>query len=102
VKNLTQKITSHRIKASRQVVAITLLMALLGAVGVSQQKSVTEVAIVVEYVEKPTTLERATARAHAIVRARVVGSQFRKLIEPGAPVPHVSTAEIPACDMRTE
>lgn len=67
-------------------------MALLAAVGVSQQKSVTELAIVVEYVETPTTLERATARAHAVVRARGVGSQFRKLIEPGAPVPHVSTA----------
>ena len=75
-----------------QVGALMLLVALLAAVGVSQQKSVTELAVIVEYVEKPATLERATARAHAIVRARVVGSQFKDLREPGAPVPDVNTA----------
>jgi hypothetical protein len=78
----------------RQVGAITLLMALLAAVGVSQQKSVKvrEVPLVVNYAAKPITLERATAGAHAIVRARVVGSQFRDLREPGAPVANVNTA----------
>lgn len=44
------------------------------------------------YVEKSTTFERATARATAIVRARVVDSQIRTEIEPGAPFPVVSTA----------
>jgi hypothetical protein len=70
----------------------SLLITVMAAVGVSQQKSATELAIVVEYREKPTTLERATARAHAVVRARVVGSQFRKLLEPSAAITHVNTA----------
>ena len=75
-----------------QPAAIPLVMALLAAAGVSQQTSVKEVPLVVNYAVKPSTLERATAGAHAIVRARVVGSQFRDLREPGAPVPMVNTA----------
>jgi hypothetical protein len=80
----------------RQVAAISLLIAVLAgaaaAVGVSQQKSVKEVPLIINYAERPRTLEGATARAHAIVRARVVGSQFRQRIErPDAP-PAVSTA----------
>jgi hypothetical protein len=67
-------------------------MALLAAAGGSQQKPVKEVPLVINYAVKPITLERATARAHAVVRARVVGSQFRDLREPGAPVANVNTA----------
>lgn len=80
----------------RQVAAISLLTAVLpgapAAIGVSQQKSVKEVPLIIEYFESPRTLERATVDAHAIVRARVVGSQFRQRRErPDAP-PDVSTA----------
>jgi len=74
-----------------QPAAIPLTMALLAAAGVSQQKPVKEVPLVINYAVKPITLERATARAHAVVRARVVGSQFRDLREPGVPVPNMNT-----------
>lgn len=76
----------------RQVVAITLLMPLLVAVGIAQQKPVKEVPIIINYAAKPTTVESATARAHAIVRARIVGSQFRDLKRPDAPYPDMFTA----------
>lgn len=81
----------------RPVAAMSLLMAILvagaaAAVGVSQQKSVKEVPLIMNYAERPRTLEDATARAHAIVRARVVGSQFRRRRErPDAPA-DVNTA----------
>lgn len=77
---------------ARQVMATALFMAVLPAVGVSQQKPITEVPMELLYVEKSTTLERATARATAIVRARIVDSQVRTRMEPGVPYPFVSTA----------
>jgi hypothetical protein len=78
------------------VAATSLLIAVLAgataAVGVSQLKSVKEVPLIMNYAEGPRTLEDATARAHAIFLARVVGSQFRTSKErPEAP-PHVNTA----------
>jgi hypothetical protein len=80
----------------RQVAAISLIIAVLAgaaaAVSVSQQKPVEEVPVIIEYAEPPRTLEDATARAHAIVRARVVGSQFRqRRVRPDVP-PDVNTA----------
>ena len=66
-------------------------MAVVAAVGASQQKPVTQVPVIINYAEKPGTLESATARAHAIVRARVVGSQFRDLREPGVSDPDMNT-----------
>ena len=80
----------------RHIAAISLLIAVLAgtaaAVGVSQQKPVKEVPLIVCYAATPRTLEGATARADAIVRAQVVSSQFRPRRErPDAP-PDVRTA----------
>jgi hypothetical protein len=59
-------------------VLIAVLGSAAAAVGASQQKPVQEVPLILNYAAKPAALEDATARAHAIVRARIVGSQFRQ------------------------
>lgn len=76
------------------VVWIALFTGFTGAVtsaGGPQGQAPTEVAIVLDYVDVPSTLEHATSRAQVIVRARIADAQLRTRMRPGASVPEVNT-----------
>jgi hypothetical protein len=59
------------------VISTALFLAAFTAYGGSPQSVVKEVPVIVEYVEAPKTLDDAIARAQAVVRARILGAQFR-------------------------
>jgi hypothetical protein len=63
--------------AHNGVISTAFFLAAFTAYGRSPQNVVKEVAVIVDYVEAPTTLEDAIARAQAVVRARILGAQFR-------------------------
>jgi len=69
---------------SMQVAATAVFLAAITTTGFPQQKPVTESPLIIEYFDVPATLEDATARADAIVRARSCRPPVPYASAPGA------------------